>query len=85
MGDLSMQEYIIDYEMFDVSEIIQIIEFFRLIESTSFKKIDRDLLIFKYHEYQKILNNKSLEKKYDKMLYNKSKISIYKVMKNITH
>lgn len=77
-----MQEYEIDFDMFDVLEIVKIIEFFHLIESTSFKKVNRDLLISKYSEYRKILNNKSLEKKYDKMLYNKSKVSIYKVMKD---
>jgi uncharacterized protein YktA (UPF0223 family) len=34
-----------------------------------------------YREYQQILNNKSLEKKYDKMLYDKSQVSIYQTMK----
>ncbi|MCK9471456.1 MAG: UPF0223 family protein [Bacilli bacterium] len=78
-----MQEYDIDFEMFDVLEIVKIIEFFHLIETTAFKKVNKDLLISKYNEYRKILNNKSLEKKYDKMLYNKSKVSIYKVMKSL--
>lgn len=82
MGENKMQEYEIDYDMFDVYEIVKIIEFFHLIESTSSKKVNRDLLISKYNEYRKILNNKALEKKYDRMLYNKSKVSIYQVMKN---
>lgn len=77
-----MQEYKIDFEMFDVGEIVKIIEFFKLIESTSTKKVNRDLLISRYNEYRNILNNKSLEKKYDKMLYNRSKISIFHTMKN---
>jgi uncharacterized protein YktA (UPF0223 family) len=62
---------------------VKIIEFFRLIESTTTKKINRDLLIEKYDEYRNILNNKSLEKKYDKMLYDKSGVSIYQVMKKL--
>lgn len=82
VGENKMQEYEIDYDMFDVYEIVKIIEFFHLIESTSSKKVNRDLLISKYNEYRKILNNKALEKKYDRMLYNKSKVSIYQIMKN---
>lgn len=76
-----MQEYKIDYELFDVGEIVKIIEFFRLIESTKNKKINKDLLIEKYNEYRNILRSKSLEKKYDKMLFEKSQVSIYQVMK----
>ena len=43
----------------------------------------KDLLKEKYNEYRSILNNKALEKQYDKMLYEKSKVSIYQTMKNI--
>lgn len=75
-------DYEIDYDLFGVMEIVKIIEFFKLVESTSFKRVNNDLLILKYNEYRNILNNKALEKKYDKMLYNKSKVSIYKVVKN---
>lgn len=77
-----MQEYKIDYELFEVGEIVKIIEFFRLIESTKNRKINKDLLIEKYNEYRNILRSKSLEKKYDKMLYDKSRVSIYQVMKH---
>lgn len=78
-----MNEYDIDFDMFSVLEIIKIIEFFQLIESTKNKKINKELIKSKYSEYRSILNNKALEKKYDKMLYNKSKVSIYEVIKNI--
>lgn len=77
-----MDEYKIDYDLFNVEEIIKIIEFFKLIESTKTKKVNKDLLIKKYNEYRSILNNKALEKKYDKMLYEKSNVSIYHTMKN---
>lgn len=77
------KEYIIDYDLFNVNEIIKIINFMQLIEQTKTKKVNKDLLIAKYNEYRTILNNKSLEKKYDKMLFDKAKVSIYQVMKNL--
>ena len=73
--------YEIDYDMFTTIEIVKIIEFFRLIESTKTKKVSPKILIEKYHEYQNILKNKSLEKKYDKMLQKKSNISIWDTVK----
>ncbi len=76
-------EYKIDYDMFSALEIIKIIEFFNLIEQTKVKKIPKKTLIEKYREYQNILRSKTLEKKYDKMLEEKSHISIYRVMKSI--
>lgn len=80
---MNMEEkYDIDYDMFTVYEIVKIIDFFNLIEQTKTRKIKPDILISKYREYQKIINNKALEKKYDKMLETKSKVSIYQVMKN---
>lgn len=75
--------YIIDYDLFTTLEIIKIIEFFKIIEQTKTKSFKPEYLKTKYREYQNIINNKSLEKKYDKMLYNKSKVSIYQVMKPI--
>lgn len=83
MWVMNMEEkYDIDYDMFTVYEIVKIIDFFNLIEQTKTRKIKPDILISKYREYQKIINNKALEKKYDKMLETKSKVSIYQVMKN---
>lgn len=76
-------EYKIDYDIFTALELIKIIQFFSLIEKTKTSNVNKDLLIEKYNEYRKILNNKSLEKQYDKMLYEKSKVSIYQVMKNL--
>ena len=78
-----VNDYLIDYDMFSVEEIVKIINFMKLIEDTKRKKINKELLKTKYNEYRTILNNKSLEKQYDKMLLKKSNISIYEVMKNI--
>lgn len=74
--------YQIDYDMFSTMEIVKIIEFFRLIESTKTKKVNPKTLVEKYREYQNILKNKTLEKKYDKMLEKKSNISIWETVKN---
>lgn len=78
-----MDEYKIDYELFTTQELIKIIEFFKLIENTKTKKINKDLLINKHNEYLAIINNKSLEKQYDEMLFKKSKVSIYQTIKNL--
>lgn len=72
--------YEIDYELFNTLEVIKIIEFFRLIEQNKRKPVDGKILVEKYREYQNILCSKILEKKYDKMLYQKSKVSIYKTL-----
>ena len=73
--------YKIDFDMFNTLEIVKIIEFFKLIESTKTKKVSPNVLVNRYREYQSIINNKSLEKKYDKMLFEKSNISIYHTVK----
>ena len=73
--------YEIDYDIFSTLEVIKIIEFFRLIEHNKKKAIDGKILVEKYREYQNILCSKILEKKYDKMLYQKSKVSIYETLK----
>jgi len=75
------EKYDIDYELFTVYEIVKIIEFFNLVEQTKTKKVKPDLLISRYREYQKIINNKALEKQYDKMLQKKSNVSIYQTLK----
>ena len=80
-GDSMEEKFDIDYELFDAMEIVKIIEFFCLIEKTKTKKVNPEVLVSKYKEYRNIINNKSLEKQYDKMLYKKSKVSIYEVMK----
>ena len=78
-----INDYLIDYDMFTVDEIVKIISFMKLIEDTKRKKVNKQLLISKYNEYRTILNNKTLEKQYDKMLLKKSNVSIYETMKNI--
>lgn len=78
-----MNEYKIDYELFSIDEIVKIISFFELMEDFNNRRINKQTIIDKYNEYRNILNNKSLEKQYDKMLQKKSNISIYKIMKEL--
>lgn len=73
--------YKIDFDMFNTLEIVKIIEFFKLIETTKTRKVSPTTLVTRYREYQSIINNKSLEKKYDKMLLEKSNVSIYQTVK----
>lgn len=82
-NQIQKAEYLIDYDLFTVEEVIKIISFMRLIEQTKQKKVSTKLLQEQYKEYRLILNNKSLEKQYDKMLEEKSGVSIYRIMKSI--
>ena len=82
--ELELKEYDIDYDMFSLEEIVKIVAFFDMIEKKNRgRKYKKEDAINKYNEYRNILNNKSLEKKYDKMLFNLSKVSIYHTMKEI--
>ena len=78
-----MKDYKIDYDMFSTIEVIKILEFFQLIEKTKTQKVSKKLLLEKHNEYRSILRNKALEKQYDKMLYETTGVSIYRVMKSI--
>jgi uncharacterized protein YktA (UPF0223 family) len=80
---MKAKNYDIDYDLYSVDEIIKIINFFKLIESAKTKMVDKDILIRKYNEYRNILNNISLEKQYDKMLYEKCGVSIYQTIKKL--
>ena len=81
-----LKEYLIDYDMFSLEEIVHIVSFFHLIENIhKGKKHNKEEVKEKYKEYRNILNNKSLEKKYDKMLFKMSNASIYDIMKDINN
>lgn len=81
--EMKTKTYDIDYDLFTVAEIVKIMKFFRLIEDTKTKKIKKDVLIKKYNEYSNIINSIALEKKYDRMLYEKCGVSIYRTVKNL--
>lgn len=80
----TLNEYIIDYDMFTVEEVVKIIGLFKMIEDINKgRRFNKEEAIRKYNEYRNILNNKSLEKQYDKMLEKNSKVSIYNTMKDL--
>lgn len=79
-----VQEYFLDYDMFNANEIVKITSFYKLIVNiNNGKPFKRDEVISKYNEYRNIINNKSLEKKYDCAFEKLYKCSIYKTMQKI--
>ncbi len=78
-----MNDYQIDFAMFTTEEIVKIYAFFSLIEQTRHRKLSKTLLREKYREYRNIIHNIALEKKYDKMVREKSGVSIFETMKSL--
>ena len=79
-----IKEYKIDYEIFTTEEVVNIINFFKLVEKINDqKKYDKAQVISDYNNYRNILKSKTLEKKYDKMLEEVSQVSIYHTMMRI--
>jgi uncharacterized protein YktA (UPF0223 family) len=76
-----MIEYKVDFDLFTTEELVKIYGFFSLVESTKKRRIPKGVILDRYKEYQTIINNKALEKKYDKMLFAFSQVSIYDVVK----
>lgn len=70
----------IDFEIFTVEEIATIYSFFDMVEKFHKHKISKQKLIESYNNYRKTINSIQLEKKYDKLFFNKTGISIYKTM-----
>ena len=73
----------IDLELFKLEEVIQIMQFFSDFEKVLKNKGNKKSLISSYRNYQSIINNKSLEKQYDKVMEEKTGVSIYKYMKSL--
>lgn len=78
------QEYFLDYDLFTVEEIIKITQFYKLIQDVNKgKKYNKENVLEKYKEYRTIINNISLEKKYDKEVEKHYHVSIYQTIKKI--
>ena len=73
----------IDYEMFTTEEIIKIINFYQDVIKYTKRRITKDALKASYKEYKNIINSIALEKQYDKKFFEKTNISIYKVIKSL--
>lgn len=78
------EEFFIDCDMFSVEEIVKICNFYKLIQNViKKKKYNKDEVLSKYNEYRNLINNKTLEKKYDKAFESRYGVSIYNLMKNL--
>lgn len=67
----------IDYDMFTTDEIIKIYNFYNLMIKHHKKPMNKDKVLTAYREYKNIINNISLEKKYNKEFEKCTGISIY--------
>lgn len=77
------ETYEIDYDLFTVEEIIKIIQFYQLMGQYKNNKVSKQKIKEAYLEYKNIINNLSLEKRYNENFYQKTGISIYKTIKSI--
>ncbi len=80
----SQYDFEIDYDLFNTEEIVKIFNFFGLILKNAKHPVSKKELLESYREYRNILNNKTLEKQYDKNFEKKTGISIYKTIQSIS-
>lgn len=73
----------IDYDLFTTEEIVKIFNFYSLMERTKHQNIKSEIILESYHEYKNIINNISLEKKYDQNFFKITGISIYQTIKRL--
>lgn len=77
------ETYEIDYDLFTVEEIVKIIQFYQLMRQCKNNKVSKQKIKEAYLEYKNIINNLSLEKKYNESFYKRTGISIYQTIKSI--
>ena len=77
------ETYEIDYDLFTVEEIIKIIQFYQLMGQYKNNNVSKQKIKEAYLEYKNIINNLSLEKRYNENFYQKTDISIYQTIKSI--
>lgn len=76
-------DFNIDYDMFTTDEIVKIYHFYKLVMRFKTNKKNKQELLLEYENYRRIINNKALEKKYDKNFEQKTGISIFHLIKEI--
>ena len=79
-----MYTYPIDYTLYNQDEIVELIEFFSLIEDANEGKSNKENLLKKHKRYINILNNKTTEKEIDKDFEKLSGFSIFRTIKKYT-
>lgn len=76
--------YPIDYDQYDTTEIIALVEFLAALEDHHINPNPRkESLIEQYKNFRTILNNKAEEKRIDDAFYQQTGIRIYAVMQTI--
>jgi len=78
-----MYTYPIDYDLYSMDEIVDIVDFLQAIELANESTIDSALLLKKYEKYRKIIKSISMEKQIDKQFQKVSGYSIYQTIKKI--
>lgn len=73
----------IDYDLFTTEEIVKIFNFFSLISRTKHQRVNKTELLDGYKEFKNIINNKSLQKQYERKFEKVTGISIYQLMKSL--
>ncbi|ULQ48552.1 UPF0223 family protein [Liquorilactobacillus nagelii] len=68
-------------EEWTIAEIIQVTEFYRLVEELYQKKVDRQFFLDKYQTYLKIVPAKAAQKQLDHQFENETGCSIYRAVK----
>lgn len=76
-------QYPIDYEYWSTEEIIDVVNFYRLIENAYESGVKRDELLKAYRQFKKVVDSIAEEKQYDKQFKEMSGYSIYKVIKTV--
>ncbi len=83
MKKTEQYDFEIDYDMFTTEEIVRIYNFYKLVIRFAHNHLHQEEVLAEYEIYRKIINNKALEKKYDKNFETKTGISIYHLIKSI--
>ncbi len=83
MKKIEQQDFEIDYDMFTTEEIVKIYNFYKLVIRYAHNPNQQTKILSEYDAYRKIINNKALEKKYDKKFEAKTGISIYHLIKSL--
>ncbi len=73
----------IDYDLFTTEEIVKIFNFYSFMSRTKNHKFKAEEIINNYNEYRHIINNQSLQKKYDRNFEKVTGISIYKIINSL--
>jgi uncharacterized protein YktA (UPF0223 family) len=72
------------FEEWTIAEIIQVTEFYQLVEQLYQGKVARQLFLDKYHSYLKIVPMKAAQKQLDRQFQAETGCSIYRAVKFVT-